>query len=367
MGVAAFTVDYGRAYASKRQLQNAADAGSLAAASFYTDKLGTCSTLSANTSYLAQARDIALDIIDESRPGAVLDNFEVGCNADDELTVEASTTGNTGTALGGVFGASTVWTQRQAEATMEVATGAGRGLRPYAMCSHDIPSPVPSDVVKVGFPGQADMAGPCPTANNPGNWWTINCPEDSNNSNANLAVKTEHGCDSPVTIVAGQPEVEPSAADNEDLRAHLVAACSTGTENDCLYADPGNINGAPVMAAWETLLGKTVLLPVFCGNPTCDPAAVAPAGGNNVKYPVHKFVSVVICGFHWAGSPDSHFGSTTSGDCSTNTFDASAGNSANYLLLRFTNVQVTGSTDDGDCAIGDPNCDGGPRQVRLTE
>ena len=68
--VAAFAVDFGMAYTSKRQLQTAADAGALAAASYYTQQLGNCSTLIGNASYKTAAQAIATDYVTNNRPSA---------------------------------------------------------------------------------------------------------------------------------------------------------------------------------------------------------------------------------------------------------------------------------------------------------
>ena len=372
VGLSAFTLDFGRAYLSKRQLQAGADAGSLAAAQLYATKRGSCEYLTTDSPTAANdkllARGKAASILAENREGASIDSFEIRCNDQDELTVDMSVTGSTPAAFGGVYGTKSITTQRQAQATLEVATGGGRLLRPYMICSRNLPSPVPSGVVKTSFPGEADSDGPCPTANNPGNWWTVNCPEDFSNSNSTLAENTVNGCSSPVSLVKPQPVVEEDPADNADLTAALLAGCVGGPDKDCLNAVTGNINGSEIWDAWRTLLGKTILVPVFCGDTTCDPAAVTPRSGNNVNYPVHKFAAVTVCGFHW-GSGDQKTGiAPLTGDCAGNTYGVSDGdNSDNYLLLKYTQVLVSGSTVDGDCPLDDPRCDGGARQVRLTQ
>lgn len=357
VGMAAFTVDFGQAYASKRQLQSGADAAVLAAAAQYADKVGDCVALDGNTAYEAVARADAEEILEEARPAASIVDWDVDCR-DGELYVATAVQGQTPGAFGGVFGSGAITTQRAAEATVEVAETAGRGVRPYMMCSQDIPNPVPSGIVRVDFGGQAGMSEACPTAENPGNWWTVNCPEDFSNSTAVLEENTRNGCDDPVSIVDPQ--------DGPDLTADLLAGCDGGADEDCLNAVTGNIGSSGIWDAWNSLLGKRILVPVFCGEPTCDPAAVAPAGGGNVNYPVHRFAAVVVCGYHWGSAPQKT-GISTSGDCTGNTLNVTDGdNQDNYILLGFTAIQVSGSTRDGDCALGD-SCDLGARQVRLTK
>ena len=65
VGIAAFTTDFGSAYVSKRQLQSAADAGSLAAAQELGKYSGTCASVSTNST----ARAAALGLGRAVRPG----------------------------------------------------------------------------------------------------------------------------------------------------------------------------------------------------------------------------------------------------------------------------------------------------------
>lgn len=369
LGVSAFTVDFGRAYLSKRQLQNAADAGALAAASHYATQSGECSTMTGGAVGIANknaARGKAAAIIADSRPGSTtIAQFDVECLSG-EVVVKVTLTGTTQVGLGGIYGVSSITTERAAEATTEVAPSVGRGLRPYMMCSRDIPNPVPSGVVKVEFAGQAANSTTCPSATNPGNWWTVNCPEDFSNSNAVLEENTRNGCEDPVSIVPNQPTPLPAPNPNVALRDALLAGCATGRDEDCLNAVTGNINGAGIWDAWNSLLGKPIVIPIFCGDPTCVPAAVVPAPGNNTNYPVHRFAAVTVCGYHWGAGPQTQ-GISTTGNCTGNTLNVTdGGNQDNYVLLAFDEIQVSGSTRDGTCSLGS-QCDGGVRQVRLTK
>lgn len=370
VGISAFTLDFGRAYVSKRNLQTGADSGSLAAASFFTDKPGSCATLSSNVSYAAAARARAAAILEESRGGAAINDFRVACNAQGELTVDLSVTGSTPVAFGGVYGANSITTQREAQATVEVLETVTKGLRPYMVCSTYAPpvSSLPTAFTKVEFPSGSNASGTCP--HDSGNWFTLDCPHpgNSNNGNPDLADATRNGCSSPVSIVKNQNSSSPEA-----LYTSLRAACPDKSKNmedfdpDCLTSNPGNIDSTAVSNAWDSLIGDTILLPIFCAKGPCNPAGwvEASSGGNNTMYPVHKFAAVKVCGYHWGNVKNSGLypGSDPLDKC-TNA-DATAGGNENYLLLAFVMYQSAGSTEDSGCAL-DGLCDTGARQVRLT-
>ena len=374
VGIAAFTVDFGRAYLSKRELQNASDAGALAGASFYADKSGDCLTLRDNTTYASQSQAIAAAIVQESRPGATLDLYEPECNPSGELVVTTSTTGSTQVAFGGVYGANGITTQRSAEATLEVVENATRGLRPYMICSFYAPPPdqLPTTWKKVDFPSDSDTSGNCP--HDSGNWFTLDCPHagNSNNGNPGLAAATRDGCGHMVSVVDPQDLSSPAAHYNS-----LSAACPADSnamvdyDPDCLTSNPGNIQSSAVLSAWGSLIDKTILLPVFCeqgtGSGQCNPAGWVQktGGGNNTMYPVSRFASVTVCGYHWGNN--AHSGPYTGSDPKCGGSDATPGGNDNYLNLAFVRYQFSGSTEDSNCPLDDPACDGGSRQVRLTK
>lgn len=380
VGLAAFTLDFGRAYVSKRTLQNAADAGSLAAAAYYADKAGTCTELTTGSqaaTHESAARTKAEAIVGESRPGnTTFESFEVACNGDDELTVDVTLNGSTPVGIGGVFGLDSITAQRAAQATLEVQE-IGNGVRPYMVCSDFAPdlSTLPTNWVKVDFPSGSDTGGNCP--HDSGNWFTVDCPHPGNGSNGNpgLADATRYGCDHthPVRIVENQDFTSATSLYNS-----LRAACpSTSTamqdyDPDCLTSNPGNVDAAQVMAAWNTLIGKNILLPVFCKKGTsvgtCDPAGWVSGGGggNNTMYPVHKFAAVKVCGYHWGNVKHSGAYSTADPLDRCAGADATAGGNQNYLLLAFTAYQTSGSSNDSDCALAS-ECDSGARQTRLTQ
>jgi hypothetical protein len=379
VGFCAFSVDFGRAYVSKRELQNAADSGSLAAAATYADKSGSCSTLTTGTDATANhtaARAKANALIEESRGGASIESFTVECNATGELTVDVVVNGDTPVSLGGVFGVNSVTTQRSAQATLEVQE-VGIGVRPYMICSDYAPdvAALPTTWTRVDFPTSSDTGGNCP--HDSGNWFTVDCPHtgNGNNSNPGLAAATKYGCDPahPVEVVSNQDFSSATALYNS-----LRAACPANStsmadyDSDCLTSNPGNIGGSAVISAWDTLIGKSILLPVFCKKGTvagtCSPAgwASGSGGGNNTMYPVHKFAAVKVCGYHWGNKDSGAYPGASPGDKCAGANASSGDNQDNYLLLAYIAYQTSGSSNDSNCALAG-SCDGGARQTRLTQ
>ena len=170
-----------------------------------------------------------------------------------------------------------------------------------------------------------------------------------------------------MSIVPNQPAVQAPPSTNTTLANYLTGMCPNASNNYCLGANPGKINGQPVRDAWDSLLGKTIILPVFCGEATCTPAAVTDGGGNNAVYPVFAFTGVKVCGWSFAskdsGKYNTHFPTATSSDpC----FGTDAGTKSDSLWLVFQQIQVSGSTKPSTCGLGKP-CDGGLRRVLLTK
>lgn len=371
VGFAAFAVDMGAAYTSKRQLQTSVDSAALAAAAFYADKAGTCTTLSdaanaASQALRAQAQVVADAAITRNRAGASTSPITVACNASSQLAVTTSAAGTTPRFLGRVFGAKgDLQESGTAEATV-VPNTRGQHVRPWALCSLDLPTPLPAGVVKVLQPGSAHTGSECPASESGGNWWFVNCPEDSTGSVPVMAENLTNGCDDPIDVVPNQP-ASPTPA---TLSTALTLNCNDkgDVSSSCLSGDTGNssLKNKTVYEVWDTLLGRTVLMPVFCGSPTCNPDTVNGTGTNSV-YPIYKIASVTVCGFHVY---DKTSGMSSTGDCAANTFttaDAAAGGKDDVVLyLRFTKTFGAGDTTTTTCGL-DTACDGGSRKVLLTK
>ena len=135
LGISAFTVDFGMAYTTKRQLSTAADAASLAADAVYkSDYKGLCtvpgndpnSPVAANASVRASAEAAADDLFKQ--------NFPAGSSADGSITnlacngtgvqVTYTASGKSSSPLGPLLGGSgTITTDGTAAAAYSVGGG----------------------------------------------------------------------------------------------------------------------------------------------------------------------------------------------------------------------------------------------------
>ncbi|MGZ6770705.1 MAG: TadE/TadG family type IV pilus assembly protein [Mycobacteriaceae bacterium] len=367
IGVSAFTIDFGMAYVNKRQLQIASDAASLAAAAAYGNASGTCATKTADTSLRATAETAADYVRDRNRPGATGSITSVSCTPDNKgVQVQYSSTASTASVVGGIFGHTTGYSPAQsATAVVGIPKGA-IGVRPYAVCAAQLPTTYPSAVVKLTLPGAGNTQ--CPGASTSGNWWEIDCPEASSNSNSYLGTATQYGCTTEIDVVPGQGTMSGAP-----LRTYLDNYCPARSLS-CLSANTGNLGGTPILQAWNSLVSSQakVVLPVFCGGYTtpavgqCDTAAVVNAGGNNAIYPVQSLVGVEICGYHFGGQDSSSIPMT--GDCTSSTYAPNQGtNQDNYLLVRAIKYQSSGTSSDfADCSMG-AACDTGNFAVHLIQ
>ncbi len=202
------------------------------------------------------------------------------------------------------------------------------------------------------------VATNCPELADPGNWWTVQCPNNTGNKDLAAAVAT--GCDDPIKIVEGQGTKTGAA-----LSSHLIDNCDTETlPANCLEADTGQINGNPVLSAFKSLIDKQTpfILPVFCGPPSpCDPVAIRGAengtgkAGSNTDYPIYRMVGVTLCAYNF---------NNTSYENGCDSWDEGHGH--NYLALQIHTVLVSGVTGKSECVLG-AACDGGLRRVSLVE
>ena len=89
------------------------------------------------------------------------------------------------------------------------------------------------------------------------------------------------------------------SADRHDaLAPHLINGCATVSQS-CLSGDTG-ANLHLFDDDWQTLVGKTITMPVFCDQTACTKSTVT-GSGSNARYPIYKMVTVEICGFGLKG------------------------------------------------------------------
>ncbi|WP_159081626.1 TadE/TadG family type IV pilus assembly protein [Nocardioides sediminis] len=378
VGLSVFAVDFGMAYANKRQAQTAADAAALGAAVVYTQQptsglgcegLRTAGQAAADAEALLKA-EVQNDTTMTGEGTLVGGRVETECTDNGlEVRAEVSTTSPNlfGGAASGGDTTEDYEVSREATAVVDAAGAVGGGLRPLALCSRDLltltsfPTPVMKFEGPAGGGPDKGTKSDCPDTHNPGNWWTLDCP----GQNGPIADEISNGCENPVSIVPDQPD--PS---DPNIRSHLLGHCPTTAADpaSCLGADTGNLRDDGSLDALKALVDseEQFFLPVFCGTPTCNPGAVSPDPGGNTIYPVFRIISVRLCGYHLGnGAKGSH--SKMTGDCANNPsgFNATSGGAhRNYLLVTVLQTNVSGSTRDV-CDIGDP-CDTGLRQVRMT-
>ena len=330
--VAAIAVDLGMAYVSKRQLQTAADAGVLAATQVYKDQSDSCATLLTNSTLRQQAQEAADKWAEANRPGKVGTPIELSCPAGGGISVRYSVSGDTGTSFTGIFnGPSSISTARTAGANIGSVVNVG-GLRPWGICSQVVNTS--GNVIFVPMLGGSTATGGpqvCGNQNPPGGWWVATCNGQSN-ANGATALAVLNGC---AQTYAAVPNQQASWNSNQ-LYNHLVGYCPSGSANStCLKQDQGN-NFHNSTDSWQTLVGQTIQMPVFCVRTKCSTMAVA-GNGNNAAYAIQQIATVELCGFK-LNPRGASSGWPTTGACATRnpssyTSNSVTGNGAGFFLV----------------------------------
>lgn len=291
----AMVVQYGYSRDVRRQSQNASDASALAAAQ-YLLKSGTpdfAGAVSTAISYASTNFDVPptawVGCTDPGKPSGWY-SPSTNCISFDSQTAPtrvrvAMPLRESRNAVGAGAGLSSLKIGSTAVATV---ASTPPGLRPWGICSEQLPSAANSVVTMVFMPGNGHTsAHGCSASNAGGNWWLMRCPEDGNGGTPVTANNVLNGCDDPVSPVPNQP------ADNT-LAAFLKSSCP-GRSASCLAGDTGN-NLSVFADEWQTLVGKTITVPVFCDQPACATSTLL-GNGTNAIYPIWRMVSVEVCGF----------------------------------------------------------------------
>lgn len=372
--LSAFTIDFGQAFLSKRNLQKAADAGALAAAQELTQYKGTCANVISNSTALAKAHAAANEYRNLNResylPASTEIEFDVKCDpALKVLLVEYGVKGDTTSLFGPLAGgSSTITTDRRSEATVDVNPRTNQGVRPLALCSAQLPAPNSgTQFVRLDYPkNSTTLPAGCPAKTGPGNWWTLDCPEEATGSTSQMVGQILNGCTDGVSVVPGQEDTLTPG----ELTVTLEAECDGGSAGSetCLGGDPGNIDAGQVVDSWKHLIQteEVSLFPVFCAAPQCSGSTID-GSGTNATYPVYKMVAAVICGYHFSNTERYH---SSAGECSglpTSMYagNDTSGNDVNYMVIKYVNERTSGSNQESECALG-AECDGGLRRTRLT-
>lgn len=389
VGLSGFVADLGLAYANKRATQTAADAAALGAAGvFAAQPFRQCADILSNGNSAAQTEANSKVAANEtiSAPASLTGGVVSASCTNGDLVVQATVTADSPNFFGKVLGFTTDYDlERSATAVVEAAT-TGPRLRPMALCSSDLPAAAaPGTPFKLFAPGDApgwtSTSCPLPDNTGAGNWWTLDCPNETTtdgNGTSALADQIRNGCSTAIAIVPGQGTKTGAV-----LNAHLAAACPSPSTTEpavCLSGDPGQPDPGNVPQAWKDLInsGATVPIPVYCTSPGLCAYSSITGTGNNAVFPVHKLLGVQVCGFHFGKQNKSKYPSAsqplptaTAASCAeaATMLDAikSDNSDLTYLVLIARNMQVSIVTADSGCALGDDKCDGGLRQVRLTQ
>lgn len=376
--MAGFAVDFGMAYNSKRQLQTAADAASLAAAAVYSKYPGACDPTFV-AAHEAEARAAAVQYANSNRPGQTMTWSTPTCLPSGILEAHVSSSASTGSAFGGLAGIGPdISTSRDAAATVDVPPTTGN-MRPLAICVGDLPpGPYGTDtsVKQVYYPGGGHAPPPsCDVPSSPGQWWLTDCPEDHVGSASLLKVQIHDGCQDPISVVANQSTATTPAA----LTALLRQACpTTGSpiphDPDCLGLNPGAIDQGQLSDSWKYLIDNSIgiSMPVFCAPSACSGTTFS---SDQKNVPVYRLAGVKICGYHFGKQNQTSVKyAPTSGPALTAPCTAAASTALLaddstdvYLNVVFTQVLVEGGTGGiGGCALG-ASCDTGQRRVLLSQ
>jgi hypothetical protein len=347
LGITAFTVDFGMAYVTKRQLSSAADAASLAGDAVYKkDFVGTCSA-----SAIA-ARPAVRQNAEAAADSLFLANFPAGSASDGSITdvtctgtgvqVTYTARGSSGSPFGRVFGGSgTITTAGNAAAAYTSGVAFSGGIRPWGICTNALNTT--GNVTQVSLANNQNAG--CPGIGSSGTWNRYACPGESKGSANDTADWILNGCPTAATTIPGTTGLSPSA-----LWSKLSTFCTQGkngaSTSNCLTRDTGNVNNK-AQDAWQTLVDqKTVFqVPVFCSPPVCSADAMGATG----EFPVYALATVRICGFQLHGRTSTHWGGVPADqndECNTRnpsaytaTSAVPGGGNVQYLIIKgYTDV-----------------------------
>jgi hypothetical protein len=347
LGISAFTVDFGMAYTTKRQLSTASDAATLAGDAVYKkDFVGDCSAaaIAAQTAVRTDAEDAADSLF--------LQNFSAGTKSDGSITdvscngtgvqVTYTASGKSGSPFGRVFGGSgTITTAGNAAAAYTSGVATSGGIRPWGICTNALNQT--GNVTQVSLANNQNAG--CPGIGSSGTWNRYACPGSKKGSANDTADWVLNGCPTATTTVPGTSGLSPSA-----LWSKLSTYCTQGkngtSTSNCLTRDTGNVNNKAT-AAWQTVVDQKLVfqVPVFCSTPICSADAMGVSG----EFPVYALATVRICGFQLHGRTSTNWGglpADPNDECNTKnpsnytpTSTVPGGGNVQYLIIKgYTDV-----------------------------
>ncbi len=316
VGMAAFAVDFGYAYANRRALSTAADSAALAAArELEINRTGsqTCSQLLTSAN-LSAASAIASSYVTLSAPAGSSAQTVITCSAVGNPVVSVTATMASPAFFGGIYDKDSYALTRIGKAVIAPASSVS-GSRPLAICSTDVDAlvakltaPGVGAAVSVTLDKTSDTT--C-TATGSGNWSRVDFNGGSNATNEYVDWLT-NGYSTPLVIG------------------------SSGTAT--VLADTGNNWPSSVKTAMNSLLDKQFTMPVY---------SLASGTGNNTSYTVVGFVAVKMCG--WQTVPTGTSGNRGYGACYDSTVGMTADRDA--IQLRYDRL-IPPANVNLDCGIG---------------
>lgn len=310
IGLLAFAVDVGNAYATKRKLSTAADGAALAAAQELAFSDASCT----DASTASAARDVAeaynLANADDG-DGAYVplspSDVVLSCSDADGGTVRVTNREAVDFVFGGVLGVDDVLTPGAATAQYGLP-GSLSGLRPFGLCDKSSEflalrsSASTADFSArptVRLPFEKTKDGDCGPA--PGNWGVIDF-DGGSNPTGDVQNWIEFGYDEEV-----------------DLGPLSV-----------LSGEPGNLGGGAFESQLDAIVGETILLPVY---------TAAVKSGDNADFTITEFISVRFCGWRTSNTKSNLPDNIDPDGCSL-TEEGDKG--VNYLEMRFDKAIAVG-------------------------
>ena len=341
--IAAFTTDFGMAYAQRQALATGADSAALAVIhAEYTSQVAsptrTCATALTQDAALAatdplKASKIALTQIQANAPfNATIADSDVSttlscASSGTVLQVDVVVNRTMKRILGNVVGASSMRLSREAVAALGVENQI-QGLAPIALCTNQADAIMAYHDADVAA-GRTDGA----QLLDPEKVWTGKSACDVNSKakagSGNWGWLDFGGLADKSNGTIGEPVLAASVkAENGTVKL------SSGSPPSALVSGvPGNrANGAGVHDEMVKLLGKILTFPVYNSMDTSG-------GGSGAVFTITGFLSVKLCGFD--------------GSLDVTCAQPGLAVGANVMEIRYVNYTPIGQMDEL-CAIGSP-------------
>lgn len=318
LGIAAFTTDFGMAYAQRQALYTGTDSAALAIVhAEYKSEMTTprnCATVKANDQ--PQMQGLAVQQINDNSPfGETIPSSDitvalecVGTN-NGVLQATVSVHHTVNVLFGRVLGVSSIAVNRESAAALGTVKDV-TGVRPIGICRYQ------AEQLKATAPGNGGI-GPaqlialtkiwngnqsCSSSGGAGNWGWLDLGQGDGDSALGATIK--NGFDGKLTLSGG----------------------SFTIDGNPMTGSPGNKgNGTSVHTGMADIMDKVVWLPVYDSYSS---------NGSNTQYHIYAFISVQMCGYD----------NLDFGDC----YDPDLPMQGNDMQVRYA----------GWATVGDINADG---------